>query len=232
MEKDQEPRSVERNERERRQFFKIKAVKPNLQVYRRKRVEVVKILVCCIRARNSLLSPFLLSSLSFLFLHPSCTFRATSFASRPRPPLPVVKLPHETFLMSNRGDLRLSFLFSFSLSLFLPFLHFPLPPPPLQLFLFLSPSVGLSLVSYFCGPFSCLPLPSCHRSIFRGSLFPLLFFRVLPPPNFVADARTTAMVAATLAIVRKRSAECRITSGCDAINARIMFNIASLIQTT
>lgn len=69
MEKDQEPRSVERSERERRQFFKIKAVKPNLQVCRRKRVEVVKILVCCIRARNPLLPPFLLSTLSFLLFH-------------------------------------------------------------------------------------------------------------------------------------------------------------------
>ncbi|XP_025075299.1 uncharacterized protein LOC112552944 [Pogonomyrmex barbatus] len=44
--------STERSEREEWQFFKIKAVKPNLQVCRRKRIEVVKILVCCIRARN------------------------------------------------------------------------------------------------------------------------------------------------------------------------------------
>lgn len=69
MEKDQEPRSAERSERERRQFFKIKAVKPNLQVCRRKRVEVVKILVCRIRARNPLLPPSRLSSLSFLLFH-------------------------------------------------------------------------------------------------------------------------------------------------------------------
>lgn len=71
MEKDQEPRSAERNERERRQFFKIKAVKPNLQVCRRKRVEVVKILVCRIRARNPLFSPPASrhSSPSFLLFH-------------------------------------------------------------------------------------------------------------------------------------------------------------------
>lgn len=174
MEKDQEPRSAKRSEREGRQFFKIKAVKPNLQVCRRKRVEVVKILVCCIRARHPLLPPSLLSSL-FIPAFPR-TLPAPFERRRPRPwpPLPVVKLPHETFLMSNRGDLRLSL----SLSLFFP--SSTLPSSPTTISLSRSPSVGLSPISYFCGAFSCLSLPSRHRSVFRGSLFPLLFFRGTP----------------------------------------------------
>lgn len=63
----------ERSEREKRQFFKIKAVKPNLQVCRRKRAEVVKILVALyLFARSRLTShlsvPLFLSfSLSLFF---------------------------------------------------------------------------------------------------------------------------------------------------------------------
>lgn len=150
---------------------------------------------------------------------------------RPWPPLPVVKLPHETFLMSNRGDLRLFPSLSFPL---FPSLSPPspvLPLPPTTISLSRSPSVGLSLVSYFCGPFSCAcPFRPAIGLFSEGRFSLFCFSTLLPPPNSVADARTTAMVAATLAIVRKRSAECRITSGCDAINARIMFNIASLIR--
>lgn len=86
-------------------------------------------------------------------------------------------MPHETFLMSNRGDLRLSLSFS----PFFPSSTFPFArPSPTTISLSRSPSVGLSPVSYFCGPFSCLPLLSRHRSVFRGSLFPLLFFRSTP----------------------------------------------------
>lgn len=82
MEKDQEPRSAKRSEREGRQFFKIKAVKPNLQVCRRKRVEVVKILVVlypCSPPSSPAVSP-LLSFHSCFSTHPSCAFRATSSA--------------------------------------------------------------------------------------------------------------------------------------------------------
>lgn len=83
MEKDQEPRSGGRNERERRQFFKIKAVKPNLQVCRRKRVEVVKILV---RRICALSVYFLLSFLRSCFsTHPFC-LRLSSDVACAAPP--------------------------------------------------------------------------------------------------------------------------------------------------
>ncbi|KAL6432561.1 hypothetical protein ACFW04_006851 [Cataglyphis niger] len=88
VEKDQEPRSGERSERERRQFFKIKAVKPNLQVCRRKRVEVVKILVRRICAHDHL-SPSLSLSLSrarsCFSTHPSC-LRLSSNTACAAPP--------------------------------------------------------------------------------------------------------------------------------------------------
>lgn len=164
------------SERERRQFFKIKAVKPNLQVCRRKRVEVVKILVCCIRARNPLLSPRFSVPLfrSCFSTHPSCAFRATSSASRPWPPLPVVKLPHETFLMSNRGDLRLSFLPSFSLLLS------PLPPhspfAPHNYFSF-SQSIRRSFSRFVLLRTFLLPSPSVPPSVcFPRVAFPSFVF--------------------------------------------------------
>lgn len=132
MEKDSGSALGGRSERERRQFFKIKAVKPNLQVCGRKRVEVVKILVCRICRRATLpLSHTLSHSLplsippsvslfhpfrSCFFTHSPCAFRETSPAPRPWRPLSVVKLPHETFLMSNHGDLRPSLSSSLSIS--------------------------------------------------------------------------------------------------------------------
>lgn len=171
-------------------------------------------------------SPSLLSSL-FIPAFPR-TLPAPFERRRPRPwpPLPVVKLPHETFLMSNRGDLRLSL----SLSLFFPSSPFlSLRPPQLFLFLAVHPSVFLPFRT-FAELSPAFPFRPAIGLFSEGRFSLFCFFAVLPPPNSVADARTTAMVAATLAIVRERSAECRITSGCDAINARIMLNIASLIR--
>jgi len=135
---------------------------------------------------------------------------------RPRRPLPVVKLPHETFLMSNHGDLRLSL--SLSLFLFLSlFSLYPLPSPSsasfIQLFLFLTvyPSVFL-LFRTFADLSPAFP-PVSRRGLFSEGRFSLFCFSArLPPPNSVVDARTTAMVAATLVIMRERSAQCRITS--------------------
>lgn len=82
VEEDQEPRSGGRSERERRQFFKIKAVKPNLQVCRRKRVEVVKILVRRICVHDHL-SPSLFCVPAFPRTLSACAFRAMSLAAPP-----------------------------------------------------------------------------------------------------------------------------------------------------
>lgn len=200
------------------------------------------------------LSPSLYSSVSLFhpfrscfFTHSPCAFRETSPAPRPWRPLSVVKLPHETFLMSNHGDLRPSLSSSLSISpsrLSSSSLSpAPLRLPSLTLFLFKQLFLFLAVRSSVFLPFrtfadlyptSPVSPPTRHppRGLFSEGRFSLFCFSAgLPPPDFVADARTTAMVAATLAIVRRRSAECRITSGCDAINARIMLNIARLSNT-
>lgn len=183
VEKDQEPRSAEgASEREKRQFFKIKAVKPNLQVCRRKRAEVVKILVALYLFARNPLTPRLPLTLSLSLFFSLALFSSLSvpasprtlpapFEPAPRPwrPLSVVKLPHETFLMSNHGDLRLSFSPP-SLS------RLPSPSPPTQLFLFLTvrPPVLLSFRTF-------ADLPPANPLLFRLAVcFPRVAF-----PSFV-----------------------------------------------
>lgn len=96
---------------------------------------------------------------------------------RPWPPLPVVKLPHETFLMSNRGDLRLFPSLSFPL---FPSLSLSLPPfslclPQLFLFLAVHPSVFLPFRTF--ADLSPVPAPSVPPSVcFPRVAFPSFVF--------------------------------------------------------
>lgn len=116
-----------------------------------------------------------------------------SLVPRPRRPLPVVKLPHETFLMSNHGDLRLSP----SVFLFLSLSLFSLPSRRYLLFVHTTISlsrslfVGLSPVSYFCRPFSRSPsyvsrLAVClPRVAFPSFVFPRNSHR--PTPSWTRE---------------------------------------------